>query len=216
MCCSSSRCICRRCGSSKVCAALPHSPSPPRRPRPCPHRTPQTPIAGPGRSWGVWQGELARATREPLAVPRGGPSSWGEHGISSHGGEWTRAHGEQHPPYPKPRRGQRQGVAQRPGASAARGYLHIPMAGLCYDTQHVEAMPFPVAMPDTLPCALSSDFSQEKLLSTPLVERLRRKNLPSRGMYPGKSLLQPLLGAKGAGKPQASAVGEEDISHEHI
>jgi hypothetical protein len=27
--------------------------------------------------------------------------------------------------------------------------------GLCYDTQRVEAMPFPVAMPDKTPWALS-------------------------------------------------------------
>jgi hypothetical protein len=36
--------------------------------------------------------------------------------------------------------------------------------GLCYDTQRVEAMPFPVAMPDKTPWALSSDLYQEKLL----------------------------------------------------
>ena len=29
------------------------------------------------------------------------------------------------------------------------------MAGLCYDTQSVEAMPFPVDMPDKTPYALS-------------------------------------------------------------
>ena len=34
-------------------------------------------------------------------------------------------------------------------------YLSVPTAGLCYDTQPVEAMPFPVAMPDKTPWALS-------------------------------------------------------------
>jgi hypothetical protein len=50
------------------------------------------------------------------------------------------------------------------------------MAGLRYDTPPVEVMPFPVAMPDKTPCALSEDFYQEKLPSKPLVERFRRKN----------------------------------------
>jgi hypothetical protein len=59
--------------------------------------------------------------------------------------------------------GQRRGVAQRLGASAANGYLRIRIAGLCYDTQHVEAMLLPVDIPDKTPCALSEDFSQEKL-----------------------------------------------------
>ena len=72
-------------------------------------------------------------------------------------------------PYQKSRRGQRQGAAQCPGASAAHGQLRIRMAGLCYDTQHVEAMTFPVAMPDKTPCALSEDFYQEKLPCKPLL-----------------------------------------------
>jgi hypothetical protein len=38
------------------------------------------------------------------------------------------------------------------------------MAGLCYDTPSVEAMPFPVAMLDKTPCALSEDVYQEKRL----------------------------------------------------
>src|SRR5262245_473885 len=29
-----------------------------------------------------------------------------------------------------------------------------PFVGLCYDTQHVEAMLFPVALPDTPPCRM--------------------------------------------------------------
>jgi hypothetical protein len=57
--------------------------------------------------------------------------------------------------YPKSRRRQRRAVAQRLGASAANGQLRVCMAGLCYDTQHVEAMRFPVAMPDKTPWALS-------------------------------------------------------------
>ena len=76
--------------------------------------------------------------------------------------------------YPKSCRGQRQGVAQCPGASAAHGQLRIRMAGLWYDTQHVEAMPFPVAMPDKTPCALSEDFYQEKLPCKPLIGRFMR------------------------------------------
>jgi hypothetical protein len=49
------------------------------------------------------------------------------------------------------------------------------MAGLCYDTQPVEAMPFPIDIPDKPPRALSEDFYQEKLPSKPLVERFSRK-----------------------------------------
>jgi hypothetical protein len=49
------------------------------------------------------------------------------------------------------------------------------MAGLCYDTQHVEAMTFPVAMPDKTPCALSEDFYQEKLPCTDIEQVLREK-----------------------------------------
>ena len=37
-------------------------------------------------------------------------------------------------------------------------HLRIRMAGLCYDTSHVEAVTFPVAVPDKPPRALSSDF----------------------------------------------------------
>jgi hypothetical protein len=33
------------------------------------------------------------------------------------------------------------------GASAANGHLRIRIARLCYDTQHVEAMTFPVDIP---------------------------------------------------------------------
>jgi hypothetical protein len=76
--------------------------------------------------------------------------------------------------YQKSRRRQRLGVAQRPGASTAHGYLRICMAGLCYDTQPVEAMTFPVAMPDKTPCALSEDFYQEKLPCKPLRGRFMR------------------------------------------
>jgi hypothetical protein len=42
--------------------------------------------------------------------------------------------------------------------SYTHGQLRIRMAGLCYDTLHVEAMPFPVDVPDKTPRALSSDF----------------------------------------------------------
>ena len=66
-------------------------------------------------------------------------------------------------------------MAQRLGASAANGQLRIRMAGLCYDTQPVEAMPFPVPMPDKTPWALSDDFYQEKLPYKPLAERFSRK-----------------------------------------
>jgi hypothetical protein len=66
-------------------------------------------------------------------------------------------------------------VAQRLGMSAANGQLCVRTAGLCYDTQPVEAMPFAVAMPDKTPCALSLDFYQEKLLYKPLAETFSRK-----------------------------------------
>jgi hypothetical protein len=46
-----------------------------------------------------------------------------------------------------------------------RGQRRVRMAGLCYDTPSGEAMPFPGDIPDKPPCALSSDFYQEKLLS---------------------------------------------------
>jgi hypothetical protein len=48
------------------------------------------------------------------------------------------------------------------------------MAGLCYDTQPVEAMPFPIDIPDKPPRALSEDFYQEKLPSKPLVDKPRQ------------------------------------------
>jgi hypothetical protein len=60
------------------------------------------------------------------------------------------------------------------------------MAGLCYDTPPVEALPFPIAMPDKPPRALSEDLYQEKLPYKPLTERFRGKILPSIGIYPGK------------------------------
>ena len=34
-------------------------------------------------------------------------------------------------------------------------YLSVPTAGLCYDTPPVEAMPFPIDIPDKTPRALS-------------------------------------------------------------
>ena len=63
--------------------------------------------------------------------------------------------------------GQRRGVAH--------GYFDMRRAGLCYDTQPVEAMPFPIDIPDKPPRALSEDFYQEKLPSKPLAERFSRK-----------------------------------------
>jgi hypothetical protein len=42
-----------------------------------------------------------------------------------------------------------------------------PWAGLCYDTPSVEAMPFLIGIPDTLPHALSEDFYQEKFPDSP-------------------------------------------------
>ena len=65
-------------------------------------------------------------------------------------------------------------MAQRLGASAAHGYLRVRTAGLCYDTPSVEAVPFPVAMPDKTPCALSEDFYQEELPCKPLIGRFMR------------------------------------------
>ena len=55
-----------------------------------------------------------------------------------------------------------------PCMCVAHESLRIRMAGLCYDTQHVEAMTFPVAMPDKTPCALSEDFYQENFRVNPL------------------------------------------------
>src|SRR5262245_19507541 len=49
-----------------------------------------------------------------------------------------------------------------------------PLAGLCYDTPSVEAMPFLIGIPDKLSRALSSDLYQEKFPSQLLVEKLRR------------------------------------------
>ena len=68
------------------------------------------------------------------------------------------------------------------------------MAGLCYDTPPVEALPCPIAMPDTPPRALSEDFSQEKLPSQPLVERLRRNICLLEACIREKSPLKPLFG----------------------
>ena len=42
--------------------------------------------------------------------------------------------------------------------SSLKRPLRIRMAELCYDTQHVEAVTFPVDVPDKTPRALSSDF----------------------------------------------------------
>jgi hypothetical protein len=49
-----------------------------------------------------------------------------------------------------------------------------PLARLCYDTQSVEVVLFPVATPEKTPWALSSDLYQEKLPYKPLAERFRR------------------------------------------
>jgi hypothetical protein len=60
------------------------------------------------------------------------------------------------------------------------------MAGLCYDTPPVEAMPFPIDISDKPPRALSEDFYQEKLPSQPLVERFKQlpENLSRKGFVP--------------------------------
>jgi hypothetical protein len=42
--------------------------------------------------------------------------------------------------------------------SSLKRHLRIRMAELCYDTQHVEAVTFPVGVPDKTPRTLSSDF----------------------------------------------------------
>ena len=46
----------------------------------------------------------------------------------------------------------------RPFVLSLKRHLRIRMAELCYDTQHVEAVTFPVDVPDKTPRALSSDF----------------------------------------------------------
>jgi hypothetical protein len=84
-------------------------------------------------------------------------------------------------------------VAQRPGASAAHGQLRIRMAGLCYDTQPVEAMPLPVDILDKTLCALLEDFYQENLLYKPLVERFRRNICLLETCIQEKSPLQPVV-----------------------
>ena len=53
-------------------------------------------------------------------------------------------------------------------------HLHTRMAGLCYDTQPVEARSFLVKIPDKTPWALSQDFYQEKLPYKPLIEHFMR------------------------------------------
>ena len=51
--------------------------------------------------------------------------------------------------------GAKTSAVQRPSARVAHRYLRIRMAGLCYDTPPVEAMPFPVHIPEQTPYALS-------------------------------------------------------------
>ena len=58
--------------------------------------------------------------------------------------------------------------------------------GLCYDTPSVEAMPFPVDMPDKTPCALSEDFYQEKLPYKQLTQAVYAEHFLSIGISPGK------------------------------
>jgi hypothetical protein len=71
---------------------------------------------------------------------------------------------------------------------------------LCYATPSVEAMPFLIDMPDTLPCALSEDFSQEKFPSQPLGERFGRNICLLQACIQEKSPLQPLFGFHGKQK----------------
>jgi hypothetical protein len=52
---------------------------------------------------------------------------------------------------------------QRRGTRAVNRYCRIRGDKLCYDTLPIEAMPFPVALPDTTPSVLSYDWYQEKL-----------------------------------------------------
>src|SRR5262247_3825367 len=68
------------------------------------------------------------------------------------------------------------------------------MVGLCYDTPSGEAMPFLLGLPETLPRALSSDFSQDTCPSQPLGERLRRKNRLLEACIEGKRPLLSLVG----------------------
>ena len=92
--------------------------------------------------------------------------------LGFHGAE--PGHARHIPCYPKLRRGQRRGAVQLPGTSAAHGDLCIRIAGLCYDTQHIEAMTFPVDIPDQT-FTVRIDFSvlrvlmHPKLSHTPLV-----------------------------------------------
>jgi hypothetical protein len=50
------------------------------------------------------------------------------------------------------RAGDRDEARHSAQVRAAHGQLRVRMAGLCYDMPSVEAMPFPVAMPDKTPC----------------------------------------------------------------
>jgi hypothetical protein len=78
------------------------------------------------------------------------------------------------------------------------GYRKVRRGGdeerreLCYDMPHSEAMPFAVAMPEKTPGALSEDWSQEKLLENPFVERLRRNMCLLEACIQEKRPLKPL------------------------
>ena len=53
------------------------------------------------------------------------------------------------------RQGRHSGSYQILEEQGAGRYLSVPTAGLCYDTPSVEAMPFPIDIPDKTPRALS-------------------------------------------------------------
>ena len=118
---------------------------------------PATPVGAArsaARYCGSYRGSLASALgREP---PRGQCDSLDESGRGRlHGvvvrALWalptlepsTRRRAHHKPRYWKSNRGQRRGGAQHPGTTMANGPLCIRMAGLCYNTQPVEAMPLP-------------------------------------------------------------------------
>ena len=62
--------------------------------------------------------------------------------------------------------------------SSLKRHLRIRMAELCYDTQHVEAVTFPVDVPDKNPSRLVVRLYQEELPYKPLLGRFMRNIFP--------------------------------------
>ena len=102
--------------------------------------------------------------------------------------------GEHKTGYQKSRRGQRRGVAQPPGASAAHGYLCICMAGLCYDTQPVEAMLLPIDIPEKTSGTCRKTFLRKNFRRNPFEGGVCGTFSLHRYFSRKKSPVKPLLG----------------------